>query len=87
MSVRELSEMEVLLSMTEGFAQLAGDRDNLVAADAETEMWERRGELEPGGMLSSCGGDVGGSLPEPTSHWLTPRSGPNRRGLPRKRSQ
>ena len=54
-----LSEVDALASMSEGFAQLAGSPGDLVAIEAEVELWEQCAELEPGGMRSAVGGDSG----------------------------
>ena len=53
---RPLSDVDVLASVSEGFAQLAGERNALDAVDAETELWDRP-ELGRGGMLWAAGGD------------------------------
>lgn len=53
-----LSDLEVLMSVSNGAAELAGDRNAKVAIEAEVELWEAREEFDPGGMVSVAGGNL-----------------------------
>ena len=55
----DLGDLDVLLSISNGFCELAGNPEGLEAIDAECELWQERGDMKPGGMV-----DAAGSLPE-----------------------